>query len=139
LARNAGGSPVVGMYFKETNPAFVVQDRDSAEAGFSTLLTNNYAVEVLYTSSPNRYSMRRYSTAGIKYTTEDTEIHEPVGVRVPGRIIRIRDCGPGQSFVESDTSISAETTTISCRDGGTYIELAINDDDDEWDIREFTK
>lgn len=139
LAGNTGGSPTTLMYLRENNPTFCFINRKSAEVEYSSTIVNTYALENLNTSTPNAYSIRRYLIDGIEFTTEDTEIHEPVGVRVPGRIIRILDNGPGQSSVELDVNISAATTTLPCRNGANYIEIAINNGDDEWDIREFTK
>lgn len=71
-------------------------------------------------------------------TTTQTEMHIPEGTQVAGRAIRIRANEIGQACIVLDENISAGSADLNSREGNYYIELAINEDDNKWDIRDFT-
>lgn len=71
------------------------------------------------------------------YTTETTEIQNPVGTQVTGRIIRLRDPGVGKASVEVDQNIAAASTAVKCTDDHNYIEISLAGGTEKDDIREF--
>lgn len=91
---------------------------------------------VTHNSTSNFMQVRIFDiTSG--YTTETTEIQNPIGTQVTGRIIRLRDPGVGKASVEVDQNIGAASTSVRCTDDHNYIEIALAGGTEKDDFREF--
>lgn len=120
--------------------------KPSFETFYFSALVDNQSVRTIRvkgtsiyctTSSTLKGNIIIFDTANTLTITQ-TEMHIPEGTQVAGRAIRIRANEVGQACVVLDENISAGSADLSSREGNYYIELAINEDDNKWDIRDFT-
>lgn len=98
-------------------------------------LTGKLVMYTTQTSAGPAYFIYQTPSPGI--VNVPTRIQDPVTVDVPGRIIRIRDGGIGQSMIESDGSIGAAQTDIPAMNGRNYIEIALTTSPNKFDVRQF--
>lgn len=109
----------------------------------------DYSVNKLYTvtynntaNTNNARELSRVMIYDIKPpldTTVPTRIQNPPGTDVTGRIIRIRDLGPGKSYVHSDQTVSAGQVSLNALQTGEYYEIALVGPASgySWDWRKF--
>ncbi len=140
-AGGQGEQSFTEIFFDAQNPVYSWYKQVNSQRLISLHINPQSQKGFLTNSSPSDMGFRSYNISGISKTTEATECQNPPGVRVPGRIIRLRDQGIGQICVEADTNIPDTPTNVICSEGCNYIEIAIIDDGgtDKWDIREFSK
>lgn len=76
----------------------------------------------------------------LTYEFVETRIQDPVGVDISGQIIRIRDLGVGNAFIDVDQTIGAGPIALPAAKNNPYIEIALNglsSPNERWDVREF--
>ena len=73
----------------------------------------------------NFLQLRVYDMPQMGQVNVSTTIQDPPGVYGSGRIIRIRDSGPGTASVDYDGVIPNVATNIASTDGKNYIELGL--------------
>ena len=138
---NTSDMVLSGIFFDTLTPTFqsyVDMDNSSQVVKNIRIDANTKTVAVVYSGVSLPASIRTYLYSGSRKKTETTEIQDPPGARISGRIIRIRDDGIGRAVIEVDQTISAAEESLLCTEGKDYIEIAVNDAVDKWDIREFS-
>lgn len=88
---------------------------------------------VLYNNVIKLFQSPIVSTTGVQ-----TEIQDPAGTAVAGRIVRLRDPGVGKAYVVSDQTVSAVETVIDSRQSGDYIEIALDSNGNNFGVRRFS-
>ncbi len=142
-SRSLDKQPYVFMDLSVSPPIFTTKIMPINSSMLGISLVNNKAIFSHNTSLLGNYKTTIFTLDDRTRSVEETEIREPQttidAVSLPGRIIRIVDEGIGQTGIEVDTSISGTPTNLPCRKSYNYIELAISNDNLNWDIREFSK
>ena len=75
------------------------------------------------------------------YEQVSTRIQYPIGVDISGNILRIRDRGVGNAFIDVDTNVGAGVSVLPAARWNNYIELALDgaaSSIERWDVRQFT-
>lgn len=130
-------SSISEMYFATTPPTFEQYFIDANVITEECHLNAYNRKAYLRSQSGSIYSFQDWNTGGLSKAIEPAEMHIPVGVQVDGKIIRIRDDGPGNSTVEIVAEITAGANALPATEDRDYIELALNTAETDWDIREF--
>lgn len=117
--------------FMEPNIAFRDAKIDS---------TGKYAVIATQDTNNIAFRARSFYITPTWQTTVSTRAQYPVGVDIPGNIIRIRNRGVGYSCIDVDQAITAGANNILAAENNQYIEVLLNGASgvsEMWDIREF--
>jgi hypothetical protein len=132
------GQTIQDIYFDALNPIIETIFVGTSTQNAATFRSPTRAL-ANFNDSSNVISLRVLKGSPTNKVTVDTECQYPEGLQVAGRIIRIRDQGPGRSCIELDTSIPAAVTSLPATDGHDYIEIAlVTSGGEKWDVREFT-
>lgn len=137
----AGASLTTNFFTLRESVMSNFYSNDIGTTYFTNIRINPTRGKLVATISGTVLVMLRVFDIDCGIVNEPVDLQDPVGVRVPGRVIRLLDGGPGQLTVFSDTSVTAETYpyNIPAWKNQTYIDLALSDSETKWDIREFTK
>jgi hypothetical protein len=73
----------------------------------------------------NGIQLRIFNYGSFTYNNVPARMQNPIGNDVAGRIIRIRDNGPGSAAVEVDQTIPPGATNVTAQQGKNYIELEV--------------
>lgn len=140
-SRTGGGiiSSISEVYIASNPPTFEQYFIDLNIVPEESHINASTRKAYLRSQSGSFFSFQQFDMGGTQKILEQTELQDPPGVQITGKIIRIRDDGPGNSTVELVAEVGAETSYLSSTDGRKYIEIALNSDDSKYDIREFEK
>lgn len=150
IIAGASGMGYIGSFQANGDYLLVELDCSSPKPSFETCYINSIGASntrnikiynkniYVVTSTAGPLNMVILESDSLIGTTTQTEMHIPEGTQVAGRSIRIRANEVGQACVVLDENIAAGPADLPSREGNYYIELAINEDDNKWDIRDFT-
>jgi hypothetical protein len=135
---NNAGCPISEVYMEQTYPItedIYFNETNSIVYSLNIENTLNYAVGCF--GSSNLLQLRVWNMLPTSKTFVNTQIQNPPGTAVSGRIIRLRDNGIGTKVVEIDQSVTAGNNSVQCTNGRNYIEIGLNSGNTLFDIREF--
>lgn len=136
-APNNVGSSVTEFYFETADPGYGIPFYNDSNASMRTLgFDPVFNIAWVLYNTISFIQLRTYNMTPTAKVNVDSRFQDPPGTDVSARIIRLRNEGIGNLFIENDTNITG-LTSISAADGHNYIEIGI-EGGTKFDIREFT-